>query len=82
MRTLAITNTAVDLLAQVAPFQPNYTVVLVNLTAGQLTVQESDASGSGFGTLTTIESNEFKEVTFSKQYVKVSTAATVYALGN
>jgi hypothetical protein len=82
MKVLAIADTAIDLNAQEAPFQPNYTVAIANLTAGSLTVQESDASGSGFGTLATIGAGVIAEVKFSKQYVKVSTAATVYALGN
>lgn len=82
MRCLNITGTAVDLAAQDAPFLPNYTVVMVNLTAGSLTVQESDAVGSGYTTLVTLEANEIAEVTFNKQYVKVSTSATVTALGN
>jgi hypothetical protein len=82
MRVLALTNTAVDLNAQVAPFQPNNTVVICNQTAGQLVLQDSDASGSGFGTLATLAAGEFQEVTFDKQYAKVSTVATLYALGN
>jgi hypothetical protein len=82
MRVLKLSDTAVDLAAQNAPFNQGATVVLINLTAGSLTVQDSDASGSGYGTLATVASNEIKEVTFDKQYVKVSTAADVYAVGN
>lgn len=82
MRVLAITNTAVDLAAQNVPFLSDYTVVICNQTAGSLVLQESDVEGSGYTTLATIAAGEFQEVTFDKQYVKVSTAATLYALGN
>ncbi len=82
MRVLAITNTAVDMVAQVAPFQPNYTVVVQNTSAGQLLLQSSDASGSGFTTIATVPANSLQEVTIDKQYVKVSTVATLYLLGN
>lgn len=82
MRVLEITDTAVDLLEQVAPFQPNYSVVIHNDTAGQLVLQESDVEGSGYTTLATIPANEYANVTFNEQYVKVSTAASLWALGN
>jgi hypothetical protein len=81
MRVLNLSNTATDLAAQNAPFNQGATVVMVNLTGGSLTVQDS-ADDSTYGTLATVASNEIKEVTFSKQYVKVSTAATVTCLGN
>lgn len=81
MRVLKLNNTAVDLAAQNSPFNQGATVVMVNLTGGSLTVQDS-ADDSTYGTLTTIASNEVKEVTFDKQYVKVSTSADVYCLGN
>jgi hypothetical protein len=81
MRLLKITGTAIDLAAQKAPFLPNYTVVLVNNTAGELTVQDSD-DDSTYGTLKVIAAGAFEEVTLRKQYIKVSTSATVNALGN
>lgn len=82
MRVLNVDDTAVDLNAQNVPFLPNNTVVALNLTAGQLVLQESDSEGSGYTTLATLESNEPQEVTLSKQYIKVSTAATISLLGN
>lgn len=82
MKVLAITGTEIDLSTQNVPFLSNYTVVLINLTAGTLVVQESATSGSGFTTLKSLATNEIAEVTFNKQYIKVSTSATVYAIGN
>ena len=81
MRVLKLNNTAVDLAAQNSPFNQGASIVMINLTAGSLTVQDS-ADDSTYGTLATVASNEIKEVTFSKQYVKVSTSADVYCVGN
>lgn len=81
MRVLKLNNTAVDLSLQNSPFNQGATVLMINLTAGSLTVQDS-ADNSTYGTLATVASNEIKEVTFDKQYVKVSTSADVYCLGN
>jgi len=81
MRSLLVTNTAIDLAAQVEPFIPNNSVVVLNVTAGNLVLQESDASGSGFTTLATCVPGA-NNVTLNKQYVKVSTAANLFLLGN
>lgn len=81
MRSLRITDTAVDLNAQVAPFLPNNTVQVFNLTGGNLVLQESDEAGSGFTTLATCVPG-FNNVTLNKQYVKVSTAANLDLVGN
>lgn len=82
MRSLNVADTAIDMVAQVAPFQPNYTVVVLNPTGSQLVLQSSDAAGSGFGTLATVPAGQAQNVTIDKQYVKVSTAATLVLLGN
>ncbi len=82
MRVLAIDNTAVDLAAQKAPFLPNYTMVFANPTAGALIIQESDDGSTGWTTVATTPADGFIEGTPTKQYIRVSTAATVYVLGN
>jgi hypothetical protein len=81
MRVLPITGTAVNLAAQKVPFLANYTVAIFNTTAGSLTLQHS-ADNSTWATLKVLGTGEIAEVTFDRQYVKVSTAATLYAVGN
>lgn len=82
MRAIAINNTAKDLAAEKAPFLPNYTMVFANPTAGSLVVQESDDGSTGWTTVATVPADGFIEGTPAKQYIRVSTAATVYVLGN
>jgi hypothetical protein len=83
MRVIAINNTAKDLAAEKAPFLPNYTMVFANPTAGALTVQEADdAAFTTPVTVATVPADGFIEGTPSKQYIRVSTSATVYVLGN
>ena len=83
MRAIAITNAAKNLATETAPFLANYTMVFANPTAGALTVQEAD--DAAFTTPTTVAvvpADGFIEGTPAKQYIRVSTAATVYVLGN
>lgn len=82
MRLLTLTNTATDLSAQKVPFLSDYTVVLSNPSAGSLTVQEADTSGGSYTTLAVVPAGGYAQVNLNKQFVKVSTAATVYGLGN
>lgn len=82
MRAIALTNTATDLAAQNAPFLPNYTMVFANPTAGALVVEEGDTASGTWSTVVSVPADGFIEGTPLKQFVRVSTAATVYALGN
>ena len=83
MRAIAITNAATDLAAQKAPFLANYTMVFANPTGGALTVQEADdAAFTSPTTVATVPADGFIEGTPTKQYIRVSTSATVYVLGN
>lgn len=83
MRFKKLTNTAVDLQAENIPFQPGATFVALNLTAGSLTVQEADdAAFTSPATVATIATNEAAEITPTKQFLRVSTAATILLLGN
>lgn len=82
MRAMAISNTATDFAALNVPFLPGYTLVFANPTAGPLVVQEADTSGGSYTTVATVPADGFIEGTVTKQFVKVSTAATVYVLGN
>lgn len=80
MKVLKVTNTAVDTNLQELPFRPNNTVVIANHSGGSLVVQDSD-DNSTFGTLATV-ADIYTQVTLRKQYIKVSTSATVYLLQN
>ena len=83
MRYKLLNNAAVDLQAQNAPFNPGATFVALNLTAGSLTVQEADtANFASPSTVATIGTNEAAEITPTKQYLRVSTAANILLLGN
>lgn len=63
------------------PFKPEYTVVVSNTTAGSLVLQDSDDNVT-YGTLATVAAGEYQKVQLRKRYIKVSTAATLYLLGN
>ena len=83
MRVIAITNAAKDLQAETSPFAPSATLVFANPTAGALIVQEADdAAFTTPVTVATVPADGFIEGTPRKQYIRVSTAATVYVLGN
>ena len=83
MRYKLLNNTAVDLQAENAPFNPGATFVALNLTAGSLTVQESDTQAFSVAvTVATIGTNEAAEITPTKQYLRVSTSANILLLGN
>ena len=83
MRYLKLNNTAVDLQAQNVPFNPGSTFLALNLTAGSLTVQESDTEAFSVAvTVATIATNEAAEITPTKQYLRVSTSANILLIGN
>jgi hypothetical protein len=83
MRSLALNGTAVDRNTLPLPFGGgNPTVILCNGTAGDLTVQESDTVGGSYSTVAVVPDTGSIEAQFTKQWVKVSTAAEVWALSN
>ena len=83
MRTYTLNNTALDLQAQNAPFNPGSTFVALNLSAGSLTIQEDDvAAFSSPSTVATLGTNTSAEITPTKQYLRVSTSANITLLGN
>lgn len=83
MRAYTLNNTALDLQAQNVPFNPGATIVALNLSAGSLTVQEADdAAFTSPSTVATIGTNVAQEITPTKQYLRVSTAANITLLGN
>jgi hypothetical protein len=82
MKVLAITDTEVDLLAQDIVFHPGATVLAVNISAASETIQDSDTSGSGFGTLQASTTLTIVSLTLDKQYIKLSSAGTVYLVAN
>jgi hypothetical protein len=83
MRAYTLNNTALDLQGQNVPFNPSSTFVALNLSAGSLTVQEADdAAFTAPSTVATIATNVAAEITPTKRYLRVSTAANVTLLGN
>jgi hypothetical protein len=80
MRSITFSNTATDLATQKVPFLANNTVLILNFTGGTLTLQDS-ADNSTYGTLASCPAG-VTVVTLNKQYVKVSTAANLFAVGN
>jgi hypothetical protein len=67
--------------ATVCPFKAGNTVLVYNGTAGSLVLQDSD-DNTTFGTLATVPAVSYANVQLRKQYIKVSTSATLYLLGN
>lgn len=67
--------------ATVCPFKAGNTVVVQNPSSGSLVLQDSD-DNSTYGTLATVPAFGFVNVQLRKQYIKVSTSATLYLLGN
>lgn len=88
MRVLEINNTAIDLLAQAAPFQPNYDVVAMNGSAEQRVVQGSDDEAfTSPVTLATLAAagtaGAVQNVNLAYQYIRTSAASDpVSLLGN
>lgn len=68
--------------AVLIPFKANYSVVVYNGTAGSLVLQECDTAGGSYSTLATVGAKSYANVKLNKQFIKVSTAATLYVLGN
>jgi len=86
MRVLVINNTATDLMSgtppgEPAPFQPNYDVIAYNPDGGTVSVQTSP-DGSTWTARATVPAGGFIKVNLADRYVYVSTAKTVYLLGN
>lgn len=83
MKAYTLTNAAFDLQAADNPFNPGSSFVALNLTAGNLTVQEADDSAfTSPSTVATIATNIATTITPTKQYLRVSTAANITLLGN
>ena len=86
MRVLAITDTATDLVpgtvpGQPAPFQPNYDVLAFNGDSGTVVV-ETSPDDSTYTSVGTIPALGFLKINLNNRYIKVSTAKTVYLIGN
>ena len=86
MRVLQITNTAVDLAAQDAPFQTGNTVVAVNTSSEERIIETSDVSGSNYTTIATLAAAGspgcIQTVTLNKQYIRTDAGDTLHLLGN
>ena len=80
MKVLALTTSAVDLAAQNAPFTLGYTSVA--LAAANVTLEESDASGSGYADLIALTAGIPAEVTPTKRYLRVKSSGVAKLLGN
>ena len=90
MRALAVTETAIDLEAQTVPFLSNNTVVAVNYSAEEVTVQGAvDEAFTVPVTLATLAAagtaGAIQEVTLDYQFVRAmayDAAAVVHFLAN
>jgi hypothetical protein len=90
MRSLVITETAVDLAAQAAPFLPNYTAVAANFSAEEVTLEGSvDEAFTIPVTLATLAvagtAGAIQEVVLEYQYIRAGTydaTGVVHLLGN
>lgn len=82
MRVLKVTNTEIDLSTQTVPFLPGYTVVVVNMTDGSLTLQEAIVAATAYTTVVVVPALEMAIATINQRYIRVSTAANLFLLGN
>ena len=82
MRVLKVTNTEIDLNTQTVPFLSGYTVVVVNMTAGSLVLQEAIVAATSYTTVVTVPALEMAIATINQRYIRVSTAANLFLLGN
>lgn len=80
LRLQILSATETDMLGK-SPFLVGGDAVAINLTAGSLTVQHSDTSGSGFVTAVVLSASTGTTptgfITGLKRYVKLSSAGTV-----
>jgi hypothetical protein len=88
MRVLEVNNTAIDLNAQVSPFQPNNSLVAINTSAESRVIQGSvDAAFTSPVTLATLTAaglaSSVQTVTPTYQYIRTSAAADpIWLIGN
>jgi hypothetical protein len=87
MKVLAISDTIIDLDAQTAPFLPGYTVLVVNLSAASISLDQSDVGNSTDfedEELVDVAAASIEEVTLDKRYLLAAgaTGATLYLVGN
>lgn len=77
---LVLSNTATQL--DETPFAVGHSAVFVNFTAGSLVVEGSDDNGvaDAYTTFVTVPAGGMIEGTNLPRWLKVSTAATVYAI--
>ena len=79
MNLLNLTTTATDINDQVAPFQPNNTV-LAHSEAG-VTIEDSDDNVT-YADFAVLAAGVFSKVTLEKQYLRVKTSGTAQLIGN
>jgi len=79
LSALAVDDTPA-ILTDTTPFARGFNVVVLNTSAGSLTLQGSD-NGTDYTTLATVPAGAAQTVVLPVHSVKVSTAATLYLLG-
>lgn len=83
MRSLNVSNTAIDLANQDVPFKTNYTVVIVNATSGALTLQGSDTADFASSVdLAVVPGGNAVQLELSKDFIRASGAGPLIMLGN
>jgi hypothetical protein len=88
MRSKLVTNVALDTMAAGQPYFPGSQLLVLNFTAGALVLQESDTAGGSYTTVVNqptgpvVGAVGVSEFIVQKQFLKVSTAANLFLVGN
>lgn len=82
MRSLVVTDTAVDLTNGAVPFLPNYTVVALNATAAEEILQSCDTIAGTYATIATVPVGQAVNVVINKPFLKLASAGSLVLLGN
>jgi hypothetical protein len=80
MRVLAVADTAIDLTIQERSFTPGNTVLCYNPDSGTVVVETSATAGGSYTSVGTIPATGFASIKLTNDFVKVSSAKTVYLL--
>ena len=78
MRAKVVTNTAQQLIDP--PFCPNYTVVALNATGTEVTLQSADSQNGTYATLATVQPGEAVEVVINRPWVRLSATGSLVLL--
>lgn len=75
MRVKNVVNAVVTDMGTLVPFVPNNTVVVINMSAAQNTLQSSDSASGPFNTIAVIPALTGVEVVLDKRYLAIEDGA-------